>query len=287
MTKRKSDNKRKVNPRKRTTTRRSSKRKKKIKINKKRVALAVLGLVAVIFIGGFLIKTVFNVTAKVWPNVVYMKEVLLGSGDKGDVDKVEQYDLNDENKEKVEKQKVVFIDIPRGANDKGYTTEDGVSEKDINLNVAQLIAQKLSKYGDVAVVLSRESDVSVTPDERKDAAKGSNAELFVSIGLAAESSKEATGVETIYNINSSPASADFAKVMQTSVAAHINTKNRGTNPYDVYILKDNEMPSVLVQYGFLSNEKEAKNLKSKKYQDQVAEGIAQGILAYIDAQKNK
>ena len=43
------------------------------------------------------------------------------------------------------------------------------------------------------------------------------------------------------------------------------------------------MPTALVEVGFLTNEKDEKNLKSQSYQNKMAEGIAQGILSYIDS----
>ena len=42
------------------------------------------------------------------------------------------------------------------------------------------------------------------------------------------------------------------------------------------------MPAVLVECGFLTNDEEAKNLKDEEYQETLAEGIAQGILTYLD-----
>ena len=47
------------------------------------------------------------------------------------------------------------------------------------------------------------------------------------------------------------------------------------------------MPSVLVECGFLTNTDEAKKLKDKSYQEILAEGIAQGILTYLDTNLKK
>lgn len=301
MTRRTDDKNRKKSSSKRTSTRsstrstRSSTRtsggrrtrgshSKKPKVNKLRVALAVAGVIAVVLAGGFLIKTVFNAGAKVWPNVVYMKKVLFDN-DTSNANSEEQFDLGDEQKETLEKKTIVFIDVARGGNDKGFVTESGVSEKEVNLKIAENVAKRLSRYNDVTVVLSRTDDVSLSADERKIAALSEKADLFVSIGTVSANQEDAKGVETIYSTSASGASADFASIMQTSIAAHVNTKNRGTNAYDLYVLRDNEMPSIAVQCGFLSNEKEAKNLLDETYQGQLSEGIAQGVLGYIDAQK--
>ena len=61
-----------------------------------------------------------------------------------------------------------------------------------------------------------------------------------------------------------------------------NTNNREIKPRDdIYLLKDNEIPSVLIECGFLSNEKEAKLLNDEKYQEKIAWAIYAGIQKYF------
>lgn len=103
--------------------------------------------------------------------------------------------------------------------------------------------------------------------------------------MAAETTGKATGIETIYHKDSKNGSADFASLMQTSIVAFVKAENRGTNTYNMSVLRDNSMPSIYIQCGFLSNSGEEKNLKDENYQNELAKGIAQGILTYIDAKK--
>ena len=56
---------------------------------------------------------------------------------------------------------------------------------------------------------------------------------------------------------------------------------------DIYLLKENEIPSVLIECGFLSNEKEAKLLVDEKYQEKVAWSIYVGIQKYFSSNMNK
>lgn len=59
-----------------------------------------------------------------------------------------------------------------------------------------------------------------------------------------------------------------------------NTKKiKANNTY--YILKKTEVPTVIVECGFLSNYKEAQKLVTEDYQKSVAEAVAEGILSYI------
>ena len=63
------------------------------------------------------------------------------------------------------------------------------------------------------------------------------------------------------------------------------TNNREVKPReDLYLLKDNDIPSVLIECGFLSNNEEAEKLKTEDYQKQVAFSIATGILNYYEGQ---
>ncbi len=45
------------------------------------------------------------------------------------------------------------------------------------------------------------------------------------------------------------------------------------------------MPAALIECGFLTNPEEEKKLLSDSYQNKLAEGIAQGILSYLDNKK--
>ena len=56
----------------------------------------------------------------------------------------------------------------------------------------------------------------------------------------------------------------------------------GASPNNTYyILKKTEVPTVIVECGFLSNYKEAQKLVTEDYQKSVAEAVAEGILSYI------
>lgn len=269
-----------------TKKRKKGLHRKKTKVNKVKTILLVVCLIVAIFALGFIGKKTVAFVSDIWPNVISLKESLTGGKiDKTDVNSDEQFDVGDENKAELQKKHNVFIDVGCGGYETGYVTSSKLKEKDLNLKIAKKVAKKLAKEDDINVILSRQEDVYMSPSERKSLAESENAEVFVSIHMAAENSGDATGVETIYHKDSSNGSYDLASIMQTSVSAYIDTDDRGISGYDMSVLKDANMPAVYIQCGFLSNKKEEKNLKDTEYQDQLAEGIAQGILAYIDAKK--
>ena len=263
------------------TAKRSSGRKKLKKkkgLHRKKTSLRTRRLIAlvctilILIVVGFIGKKTVSFVSSIWPNIESVKNSLTGGKiDKTNVDTSDQHNI--------------FIDVGCGGNETGYVTKDNVKEKDLDLEIAKLVAKQLSKYDDVNVILSRQEDVYMSADERKSLAENQNAELFVSIHMAGENTGKADGVETIYYKGSQNGSYDFASLMQTSIMAFIKAENRGTSAYEMSVLKDNSMPSIYIQCGFLSNSAEKKKLTDKEYQQELAKGIAQGILSYIDAKK--
>ena len=277
------------------TAKRSSGRKKLKKkkgLHRKKTSLRTKRLIAlactilILIVVGFIGKKTISFVSSIWPNIETVKNSLTGGKiDKTDVDTSDQYDINDEKQATLQEKHNIFIDAGCGGNETGYVTKDNIKEKDLDLEIAKLVAKELSKYDDVNVILSRQEDVYMSADERKSLAESQNAELFVSIHMAGESTGNADGVETIYYKGSQNGSYDFASLMQTSIMAFIKAENRGTSAYDMNVLKNNTMPSIYIQCGFLSNSEEKKKLTDKEYQQELSKGIAEGILSYIDAKK--
>jgi len=280
--------KRKITNKKTTKSRKKRKKglhRKKTSVNKKKLVVVIVCAIIVLFAVGFVGKKTVSFVSNVWPNIISLKDSLTGGKvDKSNVNSDEQFDVGDENKDTLQKKHNVFIDVGCGGYETGYVTSK-IKEKDMNLKIAKKVAKKLAKEDDINVILSRQEDVYLSPDERKTLAENEKAEVFVSIHMAGEKSGDASGVETIYQKDSENGSYDLAVIMQTSISAYVKAKDRGTSAYDMSVLRDNSIPAVYIQCGFLSNSSELKNLNNSKYQDDLAEGIAQGILTYIDAKK--
>lgn len=92
----------------------------------------------------------------------------------------------------------VVIDAGHGGHDAGAIgLVQGTREKDLNLSVAQQLAQKISsKYPEVKVVLTRSTDVFLPLQKRADIANKNHADLFISIHTNAAENKNACGAET-------------------------------------------------------------------------------------------
>ena len=92
--------------------------------------------------------------------------------------------------------KILVLDPGHGGHDPGAVGKRGLQEKDVVLDIALRVKEILSKEPDVAIVLTRESDVFIPLPERTLIALQNNADLFVSIHANASPNRAARGIET-------------------------------------------------------------------------------------------
>ena len=91
-----------------------------------------------------------------------------------------------------------------GGDDEGAIYKhDGVEvmEKDINLSIANAIRDELLKYENVTVIMTREDDVKVEPQERADIAFASDADVFISVHVNANPDEPSRGCMILCNVS--------------------------------------------------------------------------------------
>lgn len=202
----------------------------------------------------------------------------------------EQFSLDTENIT-IDKKYTVFIDPGHGGNDPGNlgvvnNKDKKVFEKDIALEISKKVAKILSNQNDIQVVISRTEDKYLSKEERSNMANAQNADVLVSIHLnAQQGDNSAAGVESYYSPKSQDDSDRLAKKIQETIVSYINVRDRGVKQGNLEVLNRAGMPAALIECGFLTNPDEEKKLLSDSYQNQLAEGIAQGILSYLDGKK--
>lgn len=200
---------------------------------------------------------------------------------------LKQFDLEEEVNKDLGKKYTVLVDPGHGGNDKGtQSKENNAFEKDVTLVLAKMVANKLSKQNDVQVIISRTDDTYVSLADRAQMANTENVDLLVSIHLNAESGgNTAYGVETYYRKGANDGSQKLADTVQKSIKSYIDIRDRGIREDNFQVLRDTNMPAILIECGFLTNPTEAKKLLSEEYQDSLTEGIVQGILSFLDTNK--
>lgn len=176
---------------------------------------------------------------------------------------------------------LIVIDPGHGGMDEGCSGKN-TQEKDINLAIAQLLADKLTEKG-YQVILTRETDKEAALEERVELAQEKGADIFVSIHQnACEESAGAKGIETWCQTGADEASLRLARLIHKYAVKSTGADDRSLQQGDLYVTRESNMPSCLIETGFLSNTSEEQQLADPQYQEKLAEGIATGIGLYFE-----
>lgn len=197
----------------------------------------------------------------------------------------------------------------------------GIHEKDIVLKLGKKLAKKIREELNCEVIMTRTSDKYLTLEERTAISNTKNSDIFISIHTNASRNKSAYGIETYYlnlatddeairvaareNATSTKNISDLqtilndlmqnAKINESSrLASHVQEsicrnlsgkfdliKNKGVKQAPFYVLLGAQMPAILVETSFISNERECERLNNPVYQDLLCEAIVKGIKNYI------
>ena len=194
-----------------------------------------------------------------------------------------------------EEGRVVMLDPGHGGYDPGAITDQGVYEKSINLQIAQKVKEMLVPSG-IEVFLTRQEDIDYVPDgvrgkiikkqidlnRRIEMANEAKADVFVSLHVNATATGQNSGAETFYHYKS-----EFGKGLAESIQQELikipGMNRRIAKPGNFYVIKNTNMPAVIVEVGYLSSVKEQKKLQQAWYQEQLARAIAKGIANYFYA----
>ena len=199
----------------------------------------------------------------------------------------------------------VMIDMGHGGNDPGALGAFS-REKDITLKVGRRVGQLLTAYG-FRVKYTRTGDVQVNLNRVGILQKQSGSDLFVSIHVNSTTDKSITGIETYCLTPAGCASSNGGKAsgvshpgnrqdaanmllawnIQNSLLKRTRAVDRGIKRARFAVLKDINVPGVLVEIGFISNRKEERMLNDAGYIDRIAYGIADGIAGFCRSTKPK
>jgi N-acetylmuramoyl-L-alanine amidase len=223
--------------------------------------------------------------------------------------------------------KTIVIDPGHGGTDPGAIGAGGTKEKDITLDVALKLKEKLNSVGNYNVLLTRDSDLTLSLAKRVEFAKENKADLFISVHVNALPNKRVNAVETYYfgpplnaetlqlaeqenkeshysiaeidaiikdigNTVKRQESEMLAAAIQQSLLKNVrhhdaHVRDFGIKMAPFVVLSQVEVPSVLVEISCLTKKKEEAKLASAQYRRQVAAFIEEGIVAYLETQHFK
>lgn len=179
----------------------------------------------------------------------------------------------------------VVVDAGHGGSDPGATGFGDLPEKDLTLSIARLV--QFLAWGDpeVRIVLTRTNDMTLPLKDRTDLANRLGAALYLSIHVNAyPRSGSINGIETLVPEAHDPSLAGrdlaLAKTLHAMMLDQLDEVDRGLHEQRLY-LRWAQMPAVLVETGFITNQVEAQKLNSLWYQLKIAKILLDGIKAYL------
>jgi N-acetylmuramoyl-L-alanine amidase len=214
----------------------------------------------------------------------------------------------------------IVIDAGHGGHDSGTLGVDGLEEKDVVLDVALRLGKILHDRLGAEIIYTRSDDTFIPLETRTAIANKAQADLFLSIHANSSSDASARGVETYYlNFTSSPdaletaarenavsdqsihqlsdlvkkialqekidESREFASDVEASLygglqKGNAGLKNRGVKKAPFVVLIGANMPSILAEISFVTNPKDAGQLRQPEYRQRVAESLYKGVARY-------
>lgn len=190
------------------------------------------------------------------------------------------------------KEIIVVIDPGHGGNDPGHLSLNSAheTEKELNLKISMFLGGYIEKYlQNVKVVYTRTTDVYPSLDERVNKANNINADYFISIHCNGNDRSSVRGTESHVHSLSLKKSVAMAQEIERQFSGRAGRKSRGVKDerdlqHSLQVLKYTNMTSVLVECGFLTNEREAEYLNTTHGQEIIASAIFRGFRSHITKQ---
>ena len=185
----------------------------------------------------------------------------------------------------------IVIDVGHGGSDPGKVGIQGIKEKDVNLAIARYLKDYLIAE-DYTVYMTRETDQglydeSVSNKKKSDLSnriqfvQKKKASCMISIHQNSYPDTIQHGAQTFY-YEGREEDKNFAQYVQDSLLTFDPSNTRQIkSSTSYYILKNAQVPSILIECGFLSNPEETANLTDPNYQKQIAYAIAIGTCRYL------
>ena len=171
--------------------------------------------------------------------------------------------------------RTVIIDPGHGGQDKGGQW-GLVYEKHLALDTSVRLENHLRAMG-FQTVLTRRSDTFISLPQRVNFSKRYKNAIFVSVHYNYTWKRDVSGLETFYFRDDS---RRLAQCVQQGMLRRVRAVDRGAKFARYYVIRNTDMPSILVEGGFVSNDRERARLKSGYYRDAIARGVAEGIQRY-------
>lgn len=217
----------------------------------------------------------------------------------------------------------IVLDPGHGGKDPGAIGRDGLTEKEVVLDVALRLRDLLRERLGKKVIMTRDKDEFIELDDRAKFANGYKADLFVSIHINSHPKRITRGIEMYHfgiasdrramevaareNGDSIDHAQDFVDLIKAdlalskrieesqnlawetkiavvnNVSADYATEDHGVKTAPFYVLRYTAMPSILAELAFISNPVEERHLRQPAFRQKAAEGLFEGIRNYLNS----
>ena len=205
--------------------------------------------------------------------------------------------------------RTVVLDPGHGGKDRGASSRVG-TEKDYTLDVCMHLKRSLEDKG-LRVVLTRPDDSFLPLEGRADAVNAAGDAVFVSLHFnSAADGGQAKGFEvyaltpqgatstddhvtTLDQYEGAPgnefdeASLALATCVQHSLLGHLPQVDRGVRRARFAVLRLTRAPAILIEGGYLTNERESLVINDPAWRERLAEAIAQGVESFQGVAANR
>ena len=193
--------------------------------------------------------------------------------------------VSKEEKKAKKDQVVIVVDPGHGGEDPGKVGINDVLEKDLNLQIAKKVKKLLEEAG-IKIVMTRTNDK--VPDAKKEdlnqrvqLINDTKPKLALCIHQNSYPDAKIKGAQVFYH-TITPEAEDVASIVQEQLRTVDPTKTRQIKENDTYfMLKNCQVPTIIVECGFLTNPEEAAKLTQEEYQDQIAQAICEGVVKWL------
>jgi N-acetylmuramoyl-L-alanine amidase len=215
----------------------------------------------------------------------------------------------------------IVIDPGHGGRDPGAIGSQGTREKDIVLDIARRLRNKIMHDGQYRVLLTRETDTFISLRDRVKFSNQNKADLFISLHINALPQKQFNVTETFYfgppsdeytlrlaeqenrgseiltgdfkdmikkigDVLKEQESATLAATLQHSLFSNLQKYDRviadnGIKIAPFVVLLGVDAPSVLVEISCISKHEEETNLNNSAYREKITSSLKEGISDYL------
>ncbi len=186
----------------------------------------------------------------------------------------------------------IVIDAGHGEPDGGAVSKNGIAEAGINLELALMLEEELDKLG-YNIIMTRTTENNIADSDKQTPVRAmkvsdinnrikivneSQADMLISIHMNNFQNPKYYGWQTFYKKNSEE-SKIIAENIQAGISNNIDRINDrvALSITDIKLVDKSNIPAVIVECGFLSNEEDLKLLMTNEYKQQIVDGIIEGI----------